>query len=132
MDRPEIKILAFLFCALVIASRLPGIFWPEKLKRFLAHYAALGNAATRCIGALFLCLASVTLFILFKTMTLAKLVVLAGSAALLASGIVHLYPSTLRNLLGNIEKRSALTLRLFSIASISAAAAVVLYLTLAG
>jgi uncharacterized protein YjeT (DUF2065 family) len=132
MDRPEIKLLAIVFCALVIASRLPGIFWPEKLKAFLSSYGTLHDRVIRTIGGLVTCLAAALLLILFKTIPLASLIVLAGSLALLASGILHFYPATLKTIVAAVERRSALTLRILSIGSVSLAIAAAIYLAVRG
>ncbi|MDD5558006.1 MAG: hypothetical protein PHN82_12280 [bacterium] len=130
MDRQELKLIAIAICAVVIACRLPGIFWPERLKAFLASYRSLGDRMLAVIGALLLCLGAAVLSMLLKTMPLAAVVVLAGGLALLAAGILHLRPASLRAIAGAIERRSAFSLRLFSILSAAAVVAVGVYLAL--
>lgn len=128
MDRIEITLLAVFFCVLVIAFRLPGIFWPHKLKAFLRHYGLLEDGLIKVIGVLFMLLGMVILMILFKTVTLAKLIVFIGSLGLIALGSLHLSPVRFRHILGKIERRSAMTLRLLSLLSVFAALAAGLYL----
>ena len=130
MERPEIKLLAVFFCMLVIAARMPGIFWPEKLKAFLVHYKSLQSILIRFLGSLFLCLGAFILYFLIKTISLAKLVVLMGGAGLLLSGILHLYPETLRKLIAVVERRSPAMLRFISILSVSIAVGIGLYILL--
>ncbi len=127
MDRLEIKLLAIFFCTLVIGLRLPGIFWPEKLRAFLSHYKSLGNAVVKFIGVLFICLGLAILIILFKTITLTKIVVLIGGVTLLGSGTLHFYPEILKKILTKIEKRSPSTLRIISILSVSLAIGIGIY-----
>lgn len=132
MDRLEIKLLAIFFCSCVIASRIPGILWPGKLKAFLSQYSSMGSVIIRFIGGLLLCLGLSILFILLKSVTLAKMVVMLGSAMLIASGILHFFPELLRKIIGKVEKRSPLTIRLVSILSLSLAVGIGIYLALRG
>ena len=132
MDRIEIKLLAVAFCLCVIGIRLPGIFWPERLKAFLSHYMSMRNAFVRIIGALLICLGAAVLFMLLKTVTLAQMIVLMGSVSLLATGLIHFYPSTLKKLIGKIEGRSPTTLRLVSILSVAVAVGIGIYILTRG
>jgi len=132
MDRPEIKILAIAFCALVIALRLPGIFWPDRLKAFLSSYGSLGDGVLRALGVLLMALGAAVLFMLCKTMPLSSIIVLAGGLALLSAGILHLRPALPRRMVAAAARQSAITLRLLSIAGVIVAAAAVVYLALRG
>ena len=83
--------------ALVLLSRLPGVFWPERW--VAAVHALLARpAAVRTLGIVLLVLASVVVVLLTNTLTFFQTVMLVVAVACVGGGIVTLlFPEAYRS-----------------------------------
>lgn len=123
----EFELIAAIFGALIVITRLPVLLWPSQSKRFMAAFMKKNETWMQALGFVCLLIGAILLFNILSALSVAQVATMAFAFGLLMGGFLYLVPHLGRGMVREVVASSDQLLRLLAAIAVAIGLAILYF-----